>query len=602
MKSMTYNSAAKTSRQTKSPKKHNLKRLLLLNLPHRKRIVLASICVLLVNGALLAKPYILKIVIDDFLTKHLAQRGLFSLTSMGLLYFIVVALSGFFAIAQVNLINKAGQEIMRSLRSRVFKTIQLLPLRYLDKTSSGNLITRATNDVEALSQLYTDVLLSLFQDVFLILGIIGAMFLMDARLALVSFSVLPIMFTVIFLLRTKIKRNFRIMKSLIGKINGFMAENISGMRLIQLFQGEKEKKQEFMKLNGDYYKVTSFQVWMNSFLKPMSDVFQSLAVAILIWYGMGKIGDQSLKIGVLYAFTTYIKQFFSPISDLADNYTSIQSAFVSADRIFELLDQQDNLEDMDAGLAVERIQGTIEFKNVWFSYNDQDWVLKDVSFTIAKGQTAAFVGQTGAGKTTIISLVSGFYQIQKGEILIDGVNINKIKKRDLRRNIAVVLQDVFLFSETIGKNVALNDDIEGAVIEEALKTSYAQEFVDGLPGKINEPVMERGNTLSAGQRQLLSFARAVAHDPSVIVLDEATANIDTQTEVLMQKAIANMAQNRTTLIIAHRLSTIRKADQIIVLKKGEIVETGNHAELIEKGGYYKDMIAEGNRGNINLSA
>ncbi|MDR3539951.1 MAG: ABC transporter ATP-binding protein [Desulfosporosinus sp.] len=592
----------KMGREAKPVKKYSFKRLMMLNLPHWKRIVLASICVLLVNGAQLAKPYILKIVIDDFLTKHMAQRGLFSLTSMGILYFVVVALSGFFAIAQVNLINKAGQEIMRSLRSRVFETIQLLPLRYLDKTSSGNLITRATNDVEALSELYTDVLISLFQDVFLILGIICAMFLMDVRLALVSFSVIPVMFTVIFLLRTKIKRNFRIMKSLIGKINGFMAETISGMKLIQFFHGEKEKKQEFMKLNGEYYKVTSFQVWMNSFLKPMSDVFQSLAVAILIWYGMGKIGSQTLKIGVLYAFTTYIKQFFTPISDLADNYTSIQSAFVSADRIFELLDQQDNLEDLNAGLAMERMQGKIEFKNVWFSYNDKDWILKDISFIVEKGQMAAFVGQTGAGKTTIISLVSGFYQIQKGEILIDGVNINDIKKRDLRRNIAVVLQDVFLFSETIEKNVSLNDDIDGTVIEDALKTSYAKEFVDGLPGKINELVMERGSTLSAGQRQLLSFARAVAHNPSVIVLDEATANIDTQTEVLIQKAIENMAKNRTTLIIAHRLSTIRNADKIVVLKKGEIVETGSHAELMEKGGYYKDMVMEGIRGNIDLSA
>jgi ATP-binding cassette subfamily B multidrug efflux pump len=594
VKSTTSNSETATQDPKAGPlKKHNFKRLLMLNAPHMKRVVLASICVLLVNGALLLKPYILKIVIDDFLTKHMAQKGLFSLTSMGILYFVVVALSGFFAIAQVNLINKAGQEIMRSLRSRVFKTIQLLPLWYLDRTSSGSLITRATNDVEALSELYTDVLLSLFQDVFLILGIIGAMFLMDARLALVSFCVIPVMFTVIFLLRTKIKRNFRIMKNLIGRINGFMAENISGMKLIQFFHGEKEKKKEFTKLNGEYFKITSFQVWMNSFLKPMSDVFQSLTVAILIWYGMGKIGSQTLEIGVLYAFTTYIKQFFTPISDLADNYTSIQSAFVSADRIFELLDQKDNLEDLDLGLGMEHIQGNIEFKDVWFSYNDKDWILKNISFTIEKGKTVAFVGQTGAGKTTIISLVSGFYKIQKGEILIDGVNINDIKKRDLRSNISVVLQDVFLFSETIGKNVSLNDDIDDAVIEDAIETSYAKEFVDLLPEKVNEPVMERGSTLSAGQRQLLSFARAVAHNPSIIVLDEATANIDTQTEILIQKAIENVAKDRTTLIIAHRLSTIRNADKIIVLKQGEIIETGNHQQLMEQNGYYKVMIMEG---------
>ena len=570
----------------------------MLNLPHMKRILLASACVLLVNGALLAKPYILKIVIDDFLTRHAVQHGLYSLAGMGILYFTMVAFSGFFGIAQVNLINKAGQEIMSGLRSRVFRTIQLLPLWYLDKTSSGSLITRATNDVEALSELYTDVLISLFQDVFLILGIIGAMLMMNVRLTLVSFCVLPVMFTVIFLLRKKVKENFRKMKRLIGRINGFMAENISGMKLIQIFHGEREKKSQFTKLNDEYYKVTSFQVWMNSFLKPAAVVFQNLTVAILIWYGMSGIAGGALQIGVLYAFTTYIAQFFSPISDLTDNYTNIQSAFVSADRIFELLDQRENLEDLDKGLSMEHLEGTIEFRHVWFSYNDREWILKDISFTISKGQTAAFVGQTGAGKTTIISLVSGFYKIQKGEILIDGVNINDIKKRDLRRNIAVVLQDVFLFSETVAKNISLNDEMDTAQIKNALKVSHAKEFVDCLPHSINEPVMERGNTLSAGQRQLLSFARAIAHNPSVIVLDEATANIDSKTEMLIQNAISNIAKNRTTLIIAHRLSTIRNADQIIVLEKGGIVETGSHAELMERGGYYKNMVMEG----VNVSS
>ncbi|HEY8805007.1 MAG TPA: ABC transporter ATP-binding protein [Clostridium sp.] len=594
MKSTNFNSANVTRNSTnKYDKTQMLTRLLKLNLPHLKRIILASICVLLVNGALLLEPYILKIVIDDFLTKHAVQKGFYSLNGMGILYFVVVAFSSFFNIAQVNLINKAGQEIMRDLRSKLFKTIQLLPLWYLDKTSSGNLITRATNDIEALSELYTDVLLSLFQDVFMILGIIIVMLIINVKLAIVSFCLVPVMFCLVFLLKTKIKQNFRRMKNLIGKINGFMAENISGMKIIRIFHGEKEKKEAFMKLNSEYFKVTSFQVWMNSFLKPAADVFQSLAVAIIIWYGMNKIANQTLQIGVLYAFITYIKQFFAPISDLADNYTSIQSAFVSADRVFELLDLEGNLEDLDTGISMKHIEGNIEFKNVWFSYNDKDWILKNISFFIKKGQTAAFVGQTGAGKTTIISLVSAFYKIQKGEILIDGININNIKKRDLRNNISVVLQDVFLFSDTIGKNLSLNDDINSSIIEDAIETSYAKEFVEFLPNKINEPVMERGSTLSAGQKQLLSFARAIAHNPSIIILDEATANIDTQTEILIQKAIENMAKDRTTIMIAHRLSTIRNADIIIVLKQGEIIEIGNHVELMEKDGNYKSMIMEG---------
>lgn len=592
MKSTNINLSQQKQKPSEEPtyKKQSFKRLMSLNIPHLKKIILAAFCVLLVNAAMLAKPFILKIVIDDFLTRNTLQKGLYSLTGMGILYFSVVLIGGYLNILRVNLINKAGQEILRTLRGQVFKTIQLLPLSYLDKTSAGSLITRATNDVEALSNLYTDVLMSFFRDVFLILGIVFAMFIMDVKLTLVSFCVIPVMFLFIFLLRSKIKQNFGKMKILIGRINGFMAENLSGMKLIQIFHGEAERKKDFKELNDGYYKTTSFQVWMNSFLKPAASVFRNITVAVLLLYGMNKIAGQTLQIGILYAFTTYIQQFFEPISDLADNYTNIQSAFVSADRIFELLDQKDNLEDLDEGREAERLDGNIEFKHVWFSYNDQDWILKDVSFTVGSGQTAAFVGQTGAGKTTIISLISGFYKIQQGEILINGVNINKFKKRDLRRNIAVVLQDVFLFSETISKNISLNDDIDAMKIEEAVRASYARDFVESLPGRINEPVMERGNTLSAGQRQLISFARAIAHDPSIIVLDEATANIDSQTEILIQKAIESMSRNRTALIIAHRLSTIRNADKIIVLDHGRIVESGNHEELMEKRGYYRNMV------------
>lgn len=581
----------------KPPKAKSLSRLLKLTLPHIKKITIASICVLLVNGCQLIKPYILKLVIDDFLIKRVTQKGWYSITTMGILYFIAVAMSGFFSIAQAILINKAGQEIIKDLRSKVFKTIQLLPLWYLDKTSSGRLIARATNDIEALSEMYTDVLISLFQDVFLIIGIIYTMIMINLQLALVSFCVVPLMFLIVFTLKTKIKSNFARMKSLIGQINGFMAENLSGMKIVQIFHGEREKKKEFLELNNEYCKATLFQVWMNSFLKPAADVFQSLSVAILIWYGMSKISSHSISIGILYAFTNYIKQFFNPISDIADNYTTIQSALVSADRIFELLDQEENLEKLDLGIEMNHFEGNIEFKNVWFSYNNKDWVLKDISFILNKGQTAAFVGETGAGKTTIISLISGFYRVQKGEILIDGININDIKKRNLRKNISVVLQDVFLFSETIEKNITLNDNIEKAEIEKALEISDFKKVVDGFSKGFNEPIMERGNTLSAGQKQLISLARAIVHNPSIFVLDEATANIDTQTEALIQNAIENITKDRTTLIIAHRLSTIRHADVIIVLKHGKVLEMGNHDILIKHDGYYRDLITKGEQEN-----
>lgn len=582
----------------KIPKTKTIRRLLRLTIPHMKKVVLASVCVILVNAAQLVKPYILKLVIDDFLIKHVEQKGIYSITSMGILYFIVVAMGGFFSVCQVNLINKAGQEIMRKLRTRVFKAIQLMPLWYLDKTSSGKLITRATNDVEAVSQMYTDILINLFQDIFLIAGIVYTMIIINVQLALISFCVLPLMFTIVFLLKTTIRANFKKMKSLIGRINGFMSENISGMKLVQIFRGEKDKKKEFIQLNDEYYKATLFQVWMNSFFKPASDVFQNLAIAILIWFSMSKILNHTLQIGVLYAFTTYIKQFFIPISNLADSYATIQSAIVSSERIFELLDKEEHMEALDEGIAMNHMEGNIEFKNVWFSYNNKDWILKNISFSVKKGQTIALVGETGAGKTTIISLISGFYKIQRGEILIDGININDIKKRDLRRNVAVVLQDVFLFSGTIENNITLNNRIEKDILEKAIETSYVKEFIKNCPNGIYEPVMERGSTFSAGQRQLLSFARAIAHNPSIFVLDEATANIDTHTEMLIQKAIENVAKNRTTLIIAHRLSTIRNADIIIVLRHGEILEIGEHNMLMEKGGYYKDMIVQGERESI----
>jgi len=583
----------KTIRETKKMKAYKpngFKRLLQLAIPHRWKIIIAALLVLIINATLILKPYILKLVIDDFLVKKVTHYGAYSITSMGFLYFFVVVFGGFLSILQVNLVNRAAQEIMSSLRSRVYKTIQLLPLSYLDKMSSGRLITRATNDVEALSEMYTDVIISLFQDVFLLIGIIYTMLAINVKLAFVSFTVVPIMFFVIFILKTKIKQNFTKVKSLIGRINGFMAENISGMRIVQAFGAEKEKKKEFSELNNAYFKVTIFQVWMNSFLKPAADFLQSIAVAILIWYGMGKITNHSLEIGVLYAFTSYIKQFFNPISDLADNYTTIQSALVSADRIFELLDEEDQLEDLESGIPMERSLGEIEFKHVWFAYNGEDWILKDVSFKVGKGETVAFVGETGAGKTTIISLINRFYKVQKGEILVDGINVNEIKLKDLRRNIAVVLQDVFLFSGDIRKNISLNDDIEEEEIAEALEISHSQSFVKNMTKGIDEPVMERGSTFSTGQRQLLSFARAIAHNPSIFVLDEATANIDTHTEQLIQKAIENVSHNRTTLIIAHRLSTIRNADAIIVLSHGKILEIGKHEELIQTGGGYSQML------------
>lgn len=589
-KSKTSKASLKSANHPES----GLRMLYRMAVPHWRKIGLSALLVLLVNAALILKPYILKLVIDDFLLKNTNGSGLYSVTSLGLFYFLVVILGGTLTIWQVNLINRVGQEIMYTLRRRVYRIIQLLPLSYHDKVSPGKLITRATNDVEALSELYTDVILSLFQDVFLLIGIIYTMLVIDVELAFIAFSVVPFMFLVVFVLKSRIKQNFTRIKSLIGRINGFMAENISGMKLIQVFHAEAVKKKEFDDLNDAYFSATSLQVFLNSFLKPAADLLQSFAVAIILWYGMGKIMNQTLELGVLYAFTTYIKQFFNPISDLADNYTTIQSALVSADRINELLHEESTLEVLDRGLPLAEgaVKGEIEFRHVWFAYDDPHWILKDVSFKILPGETAAFVGETGAGKSTIISLINRFYTIQRGEILLDGVNINDIRLSDLRRCIAVVLQDVFLFSGNIKDNLSLNDTIEDDELLKALKLSNSTDFINDLEDGMDSAVMERGSTFSAGQRQLLSFARAIAHNPSIFVLDEATANIDTHTEKLIQKAIENISKEKTTLVIAHRLSTIKNADQIIVLQHGRIVEIGTHSQLAVSGGYYSSLLSQ----------
>jgi len=584
------NKLKKKQYTTKNTTTSSVRELIKISLPYKNRIFYACACVFLINTAVLLKPVILKLVIDDFLVGKKPQAGFYSITAMGILYFFISMTGSLLSYVQANLVNSAGQNIINNLRRRVFKTIQFLPLKSLDKTSSGKLITRATNDISEISDMYTDILINLLKDVFLLIGIVYAMLRLDTELALISLTVIPVMVLLVLVIKKKVRENFFTLKHIIGKINGFMAENISGMKVIQIFRSEKEKEVEFKKLNEDYFDSTMIQVRLNSFLRPASDVFQSLSIAILIWYGMFKISNQQIQIGVLYAFTTYVKQFFNPISDLSEKYNSIQSALVSTERIFNLLKQKDSLEDLDSGIPMNKIEGDIEFKNVWFSYNNKDWILKDISFKICKGQSAAFVGETGAGKTTIISLITGFYKIQKGEILIDGVNINDIKLRDLRKNISVVLQDVFLFSGNIKSNITLGDAIDENTLSDAIKTSCCDTVINSFEKGIHEPVMERGSTLSSGQRQLISFARAISHNPKIFILDEATSNIDTHTEKLIQKAIENTMKNRTTLIIAHRLSTIKNSDKIIVMKHGKITEIGSHNELMQNEGYYAKLV------------
>ena len=568
-------------------KKSNFLRILSYLKPHIPTLSISLIFALLVNAAELISPYITKIVIDEYLIKGNTN---IKLELMGVFYLAAVMGGAVFNYSQVYLLNLVGQKIIHFIRVELFSHIQHMPSSFFDRNSTGRIMTRATNDVEALSELYSGVIVDLFKDLFMILGIVAIMLQMNYKLALVSFIIVPIIVLVTYFYNKKARWNFKRVRSLIAQINGFLAENISGMKLVQIFNREREKYLEFRKLNGDYNKASIFEVVLMAFFRPGAELINSLAISILLWYCTRGVLNGALEIGVLYAFINYVKKFFDPIKDLADKYNTIQSGMVSAERIFELLDNNEGIEDLDKGLPVEGLKGNIEFINVWFSYTGQEWVLKDVSFTIKAGETAAFVGATGSGKSTIISLIGRFYEIQKGSITIDGMDIRDMKLRDLRRAIAVVMQEVFLFSGDIKSNISLsNKNISGEEVIQAASYSNASEFINKLPNRFDEEVKERGCTLSSGQRQLLAFARAIAFKSSILVLDEATANIDTENERIIQKALAENSVSRTTLVIAHRLSTIVDAHKIIVIHKGRVREIGSHEELIERNGIYKKL-------------
>jgi len=517
-----------------------------------------------------------------------------SLVRLAVIFFVIALIAFVFNYAQVYLLQYTSQKIIHNMRRQIFTHLQGMSLSFFDKNPVGRLVTRVTNDTDTLNEMYGSVLVNLFRDLFTIFGVIVIMFRLDFKLALISLSTLPLIILAAAIFRRYAREAYRNVRTALARINSAMSENIMGMRIVQIFRQEGKKHREFDGINKLYYDASMQELKVFAIFRPLMDLMFSLAVALLIWFGGRQILAGVVSFGLVMAFINYMNQFFHPIMELTEKYNILQSAMASSERIFMLLDTEPGAEEsihvQVEAVGQPKFKGHIEFKNVWFAYNNEDWVLRDVSFEIRPGETAAFVGATGAGKTSIISLMSRLYEIQKGEILIDGVNIKDYNLAQLRRNIGVVLQDVFMFTGDIKTNIRLNNnDISDEKVREVARYVNADKFIEQMPAQYDEPVVERGTTLSAGQRQLLAFARALAFDPSILVLDEATANIDTETEVLIQDALYRLIKDRTTIVVAHRLSTIQHSDKIIVLHKGKIREMGTHQELLVRRGLYYDL-------------
>lgn len=561
-----------------------MKRLLKFARKYWRYFLLAVIFLFASTLVELARPVLMGITIDDFIKKS----DVHSLNRMGI-YFVILVLAGFlFNLFQIYVLSYTGQSIIYNIRQILFSHLQKLPLSYFDKNPIGRLVTRITNDTETLNDMYTNVLITLLKDFAILFGTIIIMFRLNVRLTLIILSTMPFIILLTVFFRIRIRKVYRNVRIALAKINSYISENISGMRIIQLFSKEKTSFDEFDKTGKEYYKAAMNEVITFGLFRPVIEMLASLTIALLVWFGGINVLENTLQFGVLYAFVNYITLLFQPINDLAEKYNILQSSMAASERIFMILDTPAEEDNGVLHLDSSTAKGDIEFKNVWFAYNEDDWVLKDVSFKVPAGQTVAIVGATGAGKTSIISILSRFYEIQRGEILIDGINVKEVRKDDLRKSIGVVLQDVFLFSGKLKDNIRLNEaGISDEKILEVSRYVNADGFISRLPNGYQEEVMERGSTLSSGQRQLLAFARALAFDPAILVLDEATSNIDTETELLIQDALAKLTKNRTTIVIAHRLSTIQHADKIIVLHKGKVRETGTHQELLAaKGMYY----------------
>lgn len=528
--------------------------------------------------------------VEDALFDKIKAQRFINLTQLSVFFALLLVVGFLFNYGQVYLLNWTSQRIIYRMREDLFQHLLKLDLDFYEKNPVGRLVTRITNDLDNINEMYTSVLLTVLKDAMMLVSIVIIMFVINPQMALISLVTFPIVVLATWVFRIKIRAVQRRIKLQIAIINAKLSEYISGMSIIQIFGVEKNYYDDFQKSNDDYKASLLDEIKIFGIFRPAVSYIYALGLAILMFYGSLQVQSHALEIGVLVAFTRYIKQFYQPIFDFSEKFNIMQSAMASAERLFVLQETVNRVAEPESPKKIKKLRGEIEFKRVSFSYNPDQPILKDISFKIQAGETVALVGHTGSGKTTITSLINRFYDIQSGQILVDGIDIKELETTKLRSHIGMVLQDVYLFSATLADNIRLfNDNIPKVRVEEAARLVNAAGFIERLPGQYDYVLKERGNEFSTGQRQLLSFARAMAYNPEIMILDEATSNIDTETELLIQDAIQKLSQRRTTIVIAHRLSTIKHADKIIVLNKGEIKEVGTHDSLIQKGGLYYSL-------------
>lgn len=579
-------SSSKNINKNEMNKKSSTMRLIAYMKPYAHWVIFALLLVLGLTAFDLYRPMLVGDAIDTF-----GANGDYDvIIATAIKYAVVLALSFAFNIAQTWILQKTGQNIILQMRKDLYRHIQSLGSRYFDITPVGKLVTRVTNDVEALNEMYSGILVQLFRNIVKIVGLAGVMLVLDVRLAAISFVLMPLVIGLTVLCQ-KIARNiYRLYRTRLTDINTFLSEHLSGMKIIQIFGRQERKFEEFHDKNTKLYKAFYREMLMYAVFRPLIYILSILSLMIVLWFGSKNVFDEIISVGTLYIFSNYIRSFFDPIQELAEQFSTLQSSIASAEKIFTVMDETEFIPEAANPKEPDKIIGKIEFDHVWFAYDGENYVLKDVSFVINPGEKVAFVGATGAGKSSILNLIGRYYDIQKGHIYIDGIDIRQLSKKQLRSAIGQMQQDVFIFEGDVAYNIRLNDDdITDAQVKEAAEYVNASHFIEKLPQGYHEPVTERGATFSAGERQLLSFARTLAHNPSILVMDEATANIDTETEILIQEALEKLMDGRTTIMVAHRLSTIQHADCIMVMHKGRICERGTHRELLEQDGIYRKL-------------